>query len=102
MAASSLHCHSVLTILLILFLALSSSVSVLQARMVPSDDHDAAKPVARAVGTVPSSRDSLAFMAPPMPPPAPAGTAPEMTAVGKRWGGKVQLQGSVPSPGIGN
>ncbi|KAF0924683.1 hypothetical protein E2562_010275 [Oryza meyeriana var. granulata] len=105
--ASSLH--SAVSILFMLLLASSSS---LQARMVPSDDHDAhvkestasSKPTtaSSAVSSVPSSGDWVAFMAPPpMPPPTPAGK-PEMAApVGKRWG-KAQLQGSVPSPGIGN
>ncbi|KAL5203517.1 hypothetical protein ABZP36_014469 [Zizania latifolia] len=106
MASSSLH--SVVTILFVLVLA-SSSLSVLQARMVPGDhDHapvkeGASNPTASTVSsTVPSSRDLLAIMAPPpMALPTPA-SVPDMTsAVVKRWG-KVQVQGSVPSPGIGH
>uniref|UniRef100_J3M4V3 Uncharacterized protein n=1 Tax=Oryza brachyantha TaxID=4533 RepID=J3M4V3_ORYBR len=107
---------SMATVLFVLFSASSSSLPVLQAAriLVPVDDRDAhvvsmgaADPTASAavVGAGrPSSRESLPLMAPPLPPAAQAGK-PEMVtappAVGKRWG-EAQLQGSVPSPGIGH
>uniref|UniRef100_A0A0D9WDS5 Uncharacterized protein n=1 Tax=Leersia perrieri TaxID=77586 RepID=A0A0D9WDS5_9ORYZ len=104
--------HSAAVTILFVFLLASSSMSVLQARMVPaSHDHHVNKESTTASNPTPGSTvdvsaDSLAAMAPPMPPPTPAGKAPETTTtttapVGKRWG-KAQLQGSVPSPGIGH
>ncbi|KAB8098502.1 hypothetical protein EE612_027769 [Oryza sativa] len=105
MASSSLHCHSTTILSVLIFLASSSS---LQARMLPSDVHDDDNNVhvkeLSAVSSNPTASttvDSLALMAPPPPPPA-AGKPEMMPAVdGKRWG-TAQLQGSVPSPGIGN
>uniref|UniRef100_A0A0D3G4C9 Uncharacterized protein n=1 Tax=Oryza barthii TaxID=65489 RepID=A0A0D3G4C9_9ORYZ len=105
MASSSLHCHSTTILFVLIFLASSSS---LQARMLPSDVHDDDNNVhvkeLSAVSSNPTASttvDSLALMA-PQPPPAAAGKPEMMPAVdGKRWG-TAQLQGSVPSPGIGN
>uniref|UniRef100_A0A0E0DN76 Uncharacterized protein n=1 Tax=Oryza meridionalis TaxID=40149 RepID=A0A0E0DN76_9ORYZ len=104
MASSSLHCHST-TILFVLIIFLASSSS-LQARMLPSDVHLVDNVHVKELSAVYSNPtasttvDSLALMAPP-PPPA-AGKPEMMPAVdGKRWG-TAQLQGSVPSPGIGN
>ncbi|KAL6619903.1 hypothetical protein ACP70R_035042 [Stipagrostis hirtigluma subsp. patula] len=82
-------------------LLLASSWSVVHARMMPSD-HPQVQAEETGAATLSSfSRGSLqpVFMAPPTPPSLTG--KPEMAAAEPRRL-QVQVQGSVPSPGVGH
>ncbi|OEL34439.1 hypothetical protein BAE44_0004545 [Dichanthelium oligosanthes] len=91
--------HKIVTGLFVLLLS-TSSPTMLQARMAPSDQHARADQV-HAKESVPRPIDLAREMAPPMPPAPPAGE-PETMAIAKHWGTTQVADGSVPSPGVGH
>ncbi|KAL5232373.1 hypothetical protein ABZP36_031149 [Zizania latifolia] len=95
--------HAIVAIIFSLLLLASSRSLVQAARMMPSD-RPVQVPVARAstdyTASSSTSRDLLQeFMAPPRPQAEIAGK-PEISGAWRRR--VIQVQGSVPSPGIGH
>uniref|UniRef100_A0A0E0DN77 Uncharacterized protein n=1 Tax=Oryza meridionalis TaxID=40149 RepID=A0A0E0DN77_9ORYZ len=98
--------HAIVAAILCLLLLQSSESLVQAARMMPAGDRPQA-PVARtssATDTAASSSTSQDLLQEFMAPPRPIAGKPEIIAVvdiAKRRRA-IQVQGSVPSPGIGH
>lgn len=89
-------------IVILSLIVLASSHSLVQARMVPSDHHPVqvhASEMTIATSSLPLSKDTLqVFMAPP--PGMPLAVTDKMEIAERRR--IIQVQGSVPSPGVGH
>uniref|UniRef100_J3M4V4 Uncharacterized protein n=1 Tax=Oryza brachyantha TaxID=4533 RepID=J3M4V4_ORYBR len=96
----------VATILCLLLLASSQSLVVVvsaRVRMTPTDRPQASVATADTASSSTSHELLQEFMAPPRPRAAVAGNASEeVAAVGAKRRRVIQVQGSVPSPGVGH